>query len=266
MRHQFLQTFGLADNALATKPGPAQRRSRNQIILRKILFTLLRTGFIPSHEHCVRRVMLRECRGSRKPNMKTTIAVLSAGLLSFGLVLPSHAAIVGWDFSSGMSPSQGSGTLTTIANFGETVGVSGGFGNPAPSLLFSPGGTGGSFTIQISGTGLSGFSVTYDGLAASPPLSQTWTYSTDNVTFTPLAGGPSPLTASWATYTADFSGVSALNGQSAVYLRDSFAGDAAFDNITVSAVPEPVNVALVVFGLCVGGVSVGRRMYSRVSA
>lgn len=194
--------------------------------------------------------------------MKTTIAALSVGLLAWGLAVPSEGAIVTWDFSGGnLNPSQGSGTLTTVANFGETVGVSGSFGNPAPSLLFSPGGAGGSFTVQINGTGLSGFSVTYDGLGGSPGMSQTWSYSLDNSTFTPLGGGPATLSGSFQSYNADFSGVSALNGQSAVYLRDSFVKDAAFDNITVSAVPEPINVALVVFGLCLGGASAGRRVY-----
>lgn len=81
---------------------------------------------------------------------------------------------------------------------------------------------------------------------------------------------PGGLTTSFASYTVDFSGISALNGATSVYFEvtggENGGGDFTFDNFLVSAVPEPVNMALALFGLGFVGVAVGRRFYVRLQA
>ena len=125
---------------------------------------------------------------------------------------------------------------------------------------------GSTFVIHFSGTGLSTFVVTYAAFADSSGASiNTWAYSTDGTTFTDLGGTLSVGTA-YSVLTADFSAVTALDGAANVYLRNTLSGgtgnnkNSDFDNIQVSSVPEPINVALVLFGLTFCGVTFGRRL------
>jgi len=121
------------------------------------------------------------------------------------------------------------------------------------------------FVFHITGAALSDWVITYAGMTAqSGKGAQNWGYSLNGTDYTPTGfTQPATLTTTWASYTVDFSGVSGLDSQSSVWFRvngyDSGNGQFTFDNFQVSAVPEPVNVALGVFGFCAVVVGVGRR-------
>lgn len=131
----------------------------------------------------------------------------------------------------------------------------------SPNYALQENGAGGpnaTLTLHISGTGLSGFVLTYasESTAAN---TQSWAYSINNSSYTTFTS-PSVGT-SWGTVTVDFSSITSLNGAANVYFRDTItaaSGTVGFDNIAINAVPEPVSMALAVFGgvaglgLCVG--------------
>ncbi len=128
-------------------------------------------------------------------------------------------------------------------------------------------------TLQISGTGLQNFIVTYASQSSSGQ-NQTWSYST-----TGLAGSYTTLTtlnanttfALTGILTADFSTANGtLANASTVYLQDIVTAGGngttiAFDNIAINAVPvpEPTNYALAGFGLMFVGVGAGRFYLAR---
>jgi hypothetical protein len=119
-------------------------------------------------------------------------------------------------------------------------------------------------TLQVSGTGLTGFVVKYASKDNSlTGHTQTWSYSTDGSTFNFFTTVNAPNDGSWALQTIDFSSITGLNNQSSVYFRNTIGFDnnnqsVSFDNISITAVPEPINAAFAGFGLILVGLSVGR--------
>ena len=173
-------------------------------------------------------------------------------------VTTSQAALVAlWSFdSSNTSPATG-GSQSGSATF-STTGVSslttGTLLNdprtsPSATQAIAYNTAGGNFTLHISGVGLSGFIVSYAALKNGNSGDQAWFYSTDNSTYTPLATNPK-AGPSYTVLTVDFSTITALNGATDVYFRNTFTSDITYDNIQISAVPEPITLSLAVFGLC----------------
>ncbi len=188
--------------------------------------------------------------------LRKTIA-LGVGLAILVTMSTCYGAIATWTFPNNTD------TSPSLAGGGNQSG-SAQITSPSSSLVAGNGSfalqipTSGQFTIQINGTSLSGFQVTYDGIVSSGTAGPFWSWSTDNTTYTALATQPGAMTTTWGSFTADFSGISQLNNSSTVYFRDNQVNGATFDNISV--VPEPINAALVLFGLCIGSVGIGRRL------
>jgi len=219
-----------------------------------------------------------------KVNMLRKLWMFAMGPLLCGAAVESQGALISlWTFdsSSASSPitansgigAQPTATLTTsgnttLANAGTTLNdPRTGTGFPAATFrLEYISGSGGNFTLHITGTALSSFQVSYAGEnTAGASSSQTWAWSLNNSTFTALGTQPSALGGTFATRTADFSGVTALNGQTDVYLRLSFGEKDAFDNIQVTAVPEPTNMALALFGVGFAAVAMLRKLKAESS-
>jgi hypothetical protein len=189
-------------------------------------------------------------------------AFLGAFILSFGVAPNSSGAFVAqWsnfdgagNLAAGLSADQGNGTLNASA--GDTINLS--TGNPASSLSAVTG----AFVLMVSGTGLSEFTVNYDGLAGGGPVNQLWEWSTDGINFSSsdIAAQPAMLTdtANWTARSIDFSGVTALSGATDIYFRNTVDAAGGFDNLSIQAVPESVNVALIVFSFFFTGIGVCR--------
>ena len=97
---------------------------------------------------------------------------------------------------------------TTFVSPGTTINdPRGGAATPAMRIAS------GTFTLHVSGLGLSSFMVSYAGKEnMGTSGAQSWAYSTDGSSFTTLGSQPSDLTAAFATRTVDFSAITALNG------------------------------------------------------
>ena len=130
----------------------------------------------------------------------------------------------------------------------------------------------GFITIHLSGSGLSTFFLTYAATRSqSGPQDNHWTYSIDGgATFTDVGVGQPPLGSIGTTYsvlTVDFAGISALDGAGDILLHGTFVsnpggGTDDYDNFQILAqVPEPVNVALALFGIGIVGLKFGRRLF-----
>lgn len=224
---------------------------------------------------------------ARKGNMFGKILVF-AGILSG--TAANAALIANWQFNSytggnlsNFAPDAGTQSGTAKANISSPTGgsllqVAGTTLNEttvsSPNRALEFKNTGGNpnpyvLTFQISGTGLNSFVVTYAAQSDHNPTIS-WAWSTDGTTFTTVGTSPT-LTATYVTYTADFSGVSAINNATSVYFRETLTDTGVskltdFDNFQINAVPEPINVALGVFGVCAIGIGIGRRLYFRTQA
>lgn len=222
---------------------------------------------------------------------KISAAILATLLLSFGTAVESRGAVIAtWNAFNG-STLDVFGDLDAPAD-SKTI-TSANIHAPAPSSVTTGNLVGKqpesfaavtnfTITLNIGGSGLSGFIINYDVLANDPsgtPLDQTWSWSIDGVNFfTTGFSQPAqvPFSVSgldWTAQTVDFSGVTTLNGETTVYFMNTLTtvtgletvpSAAGFDNINIEAVPEPVNVALIVFGLSLGGFGVGRRLCLRL--
>ena len=193
------------------------------------------------------------------------------GVMACSFSYPANAALVSfWSFdSSNTTPTSGTqsgtATLTTSATATFVTGTT--INDPRPSPTATPAIeiTSGTLTIHVSGTGLSSFVITYTGQKNGGNGAQSWAYSTDGINFTILGSQPNSLGNSFAstgTETVNFSSATALNGAANVYFRNTptIGTTVDFDNFQVTAVPETTNLALAVFGLCVVGLSVSRRV------
>jgi len=189
-------------------------------------------------------------------------------------VATSQAALIAlWSFdSSSTAPASGAGSqagsasMITTGTSNYTTGTT--LNDPRPSPTVSPAiawnSVGGSFTLQISGSGLTNFSVTYAAHKNGNSGDQIWSYSTDGINFTNIAGS-FKADPSYTVVTVDFGAITALNGANNVYFKDTFGSDITYDNIQVTsltAVPEPVTLGLAVFGVCAVAWRIGRRVWA----
>lgn len=135
------------------------------------------------------------------------------------------------------------GGTTAINNNGASMTISVSFTNLANPIL--------SFATQRSNTGFTSNQVAY---------------STDNLNFTNFGATYNPGT-SFGLQTFDFSAIDSLDNAANIYLRitmsgaTNVSGNSRFDNIQLTAVPEPTSMAL--FGLVAGAGVVGRRIHKR---
>jgi len=205
--------------------------------------------------------------------MVREILWVSVGLLAGGTTFNSSGALVSlWSFDSSSATTPitadsgiGSQPGATLAFAGNTrfdnAGTTLNDPRTSPSATFRmeyQASSGKEFILQLTGANLSGFQVSYAGeIVSGGTLSTvTWSWSTTTAADTGLAGHtlttqPGDLTTSWAVQTADFRGVTQLDGATTIFLKATFSDKDAFDNIQITAtpVPEPVNVALALFGV-----------------
>jgi hypothetical protein len=217
--------------------------------------------------------------------------LVAVAFLCVGLPQAKAALIAEWQFNSygagggnlsNFLPNAGtqSGTagLTTTTSINTPTRITGTtvnqFAASAPNYGFQVNRSGGqtvnaTLTFHVSGTSLHDFVITYAS-GASGAYVQTWSYSLTGtagtfVNITPTITAATTATFNGTAYTANFSGITAINGQANVYFRDIFTIDSGggasvrFDNIATTAAPEPVNVALGLFGFGAVAVGAGRR-------
>jgi hypothetical protein len=218
--------------------------------------------------------------------MQTAMAFLIAGTITSQATLIAY-----WDFNGLTTPyssvSSVSGDQSPVAmdasnipsgarqvwNTGTTINAIGAtpagdaieFGRVDPS--YDPNGT--YFQIQFSMSGLTDLAVSYaqrSRLGDDAYIS--WAYSTDNSTYTTYGTANTSDGSTWEQ--VDYTVTSALNGAATVYLRGTVMGvnDQSFirlDNLQLNAtpVPEPVNVAMGLFGLGLVGTAAGRRYMAK---
>jgi hypothetical protein len=136
-------------------------------------------------------------------------------------------------------------------------------GNPADKNVNSS-----TFVLTLtSSSQITSITITYNLFASQTDANvvNTWTLAgadtgNGNVTavFTPLGAGQ------WDTATVTFTGI-AISPGVAFTLTDTLSGyannpggSAQFDNISITAVPEPINCAMAIFGLAFAGGTAGR--------
>lgn len=211
--------------------------------------------------------------------MKKLLSVLTeAVLLLLVSANFSNAALISyWNFNAynasdtTLAADVGSGTMSFLGFSGDTDDFGGSTvnavtGNSAGlSLsLINQANNGEALTIHISGSGLSGFILSYATQRTTTGFnSQQWAYSTDNSTFVNFSTIAPPT--SYELRTVDFSSISELNDAEDVYFRVTFSGASAttgnnrIDNLQINAVPEPTTWAGLIFGTLFCGVQVVRR-------
>ncbi|GEM_PF-5967590 len=204
-----------------------------------------------------------------KCSRSSFIAVVMLG--SFSASCPA-ALVGGWDFSTMASQASGpwiadvgSGTMS-VSNAGGTSGIEGTTLNAAayglstvttaPQALQFSGqqSNNDALLIHFSMTGVEGLTLSFAAQASATTYTQTWEASVNGGTYQPLGGYSPPLVTSgtWAVYTWDLSGFTAADHQADVALRVTLTGNTpnsntiAFDNVVVTAVPEPGGIALAV--------------------
>lgn len=219
--------------------------------------------------------------------VKTSVAALTAAAFLCAGFQSANAAVVAlYNFTGSVSTSSDTelnSTANTLGNAGITVGYSVGIGNPAPSRTVDGGSTLAtqqltdyfSFTVTPNSgyyLHLNGFTLTFDALNADPGggiQTANWAVRTSVLGFTGVNVAAGTFTeAGWTTQTTTFTGAAYDNRETAVEFRiymwdPNGSSTMYFDNITLNAnvvpVPEPINVALGVFGLCAVGFAAGRR-------
>jgi hypothetical protein len=217
-----------------------------------------------------------------------------AKFILFGLVISAmttRAALVAyWDFNNLQDPistslSSAAGSQNLVADFTSFPANALAFANgttlnsvgtspagTALSILRTPGinPNSGFMEIQLTMSGLSQLTVSYaqtDSLG-NGGSSLLWSYRVGDNTgaFTSLPATPVTGTA-WTT--ASFAAPTALDNQAVVFLRAALSKEGNretfdLDNLQLNAVPEPVNLALSVFALCVVSVGISRRLGRRI--
>jgi hypothetical protein len=212
----------------------------------------------------------------------------TVGLAGFCAVLTSYGAlsVAVWDLdsawtggasatinASGYSSVVGTPTLLATANSKSTIQN---LGSPDHYLRFYQDANGnhslgGDFILRITAAqSLNTFSITYDAQtsATGGAANNLWQYSLNNGTSWTTIKTEAIGTA-WGSHTVDLN--ISLAANATIWFRDTLQGGgskgtADFNNITVTAVPEPVNVALGVFGLCAIGVGAGRRYLAKAKS
>ncbi len=159
--------------------------------------------------------------------------------------------------------SNGQGGATSFTDFqGNTWLGSGNSNTPGHSSVWNQNGPGNSLSLTFSTIGLTDINVRFDVRTAGADAATSFTGLTYDIGGGEVAG---PATSSFTSgafrnYTEDLTALDAIEGQSSVTLRWSFADNSStpsfrIDNIQVSAVPEPS----VVLGGLVGGLLLLRR-------
>jgi hypothetical protein len=130
------------------------------------------------------------------------------------------------------------------------------------------------FTLTLtSSANMSSFSITYYARSSTTTMAtDTWSYSINGGAFTDFATQTIASGTTWNQYTVTPSAsIAVLSGQTIAF-RNTLSGGTAgnvtadFDTITVTAVPEPVNVALGMFGAGFAVVGLGRCYLNRKTA
>jgi len=207
------------------------------------------------------------------------LAVCVLGLSS------AHAAVATWDFSgstpyngaiSGGSEFTGTPTLTVVSGGIVTTPTTG--GNPGGFLLIA--GSAAqlnsstlSFVLTPSGSiSLSTFSFDFYLTSGKSPTSINWAIiagGTGSIASSPLGTttgqwvGSGPISLAGIALS---SGSITIRGTMVDGNNGSAGGDIQFDNFAITAVPEPTNYALAVFGVCVVGVGAARRFVKKAQA
>lgn len=243
-------------------------------------------------------VRTKESPSGPNDNMRRRIIILTIGWLSFAGASSSQGGVIAnWDFDTpptytGVVPYAANSldpanllraTLTTVIAPHSDSTTGAGAGNPGTALQFITKANGNgkevngcSFVLTLTtptSVSLSSFSITYDYLATDVGGSgaqNDWTvsggsgFSAQSTTIS--------QDGNWHTITVNFTG-GTVAANSTITFTDTLSSYAtgnsfiaAFDNIQVSAVPEPVNVALGIFGLGAVGAGAGRRLYLRMRA
>jgi hypothetical protein len=241
------------------------------------------------------RLLFASCHKDQRLKLMKIISGWTAGVLLFGACLTTHGGLIAaWtlennnttQLTSGIGPNSDvtynpsgvAGTLTGagLNHFLETTTALANSINdprttPVDSAVVIWGGKSISsgpmtLTIQLNNvTGLSGFTVSYAAANLQGSATQQWQWSTDGSAWNAPVSSSLSLGGSWALNTVDFSTAAG----STLYFQNTVnsggVGYAAFDNFQVTAVPEPINYALAAFGLCVGGISFGRRFVRKLT-
>jgi len=180
------------------------------------------------------------------------------------------------------------------------AGVGTGTGNPGTSFEFSTaknkandmnttvGGSGTALTFSgsyltltltaNSGIALNTFTLSYSAKAGQSAafsggaVGNTWYYSTDSGTSWHIMTSSAISFSADGAYHSESATFGGLSGGGTILLRDAISGGTAndsvntsfidFDNIQVSAVPEPVNMALAFFGVGFAAVAAWRKLKS----
>jgi subtilisin-like proprotein convertase family protein len=206
-----------------------------------------------------------------------------AGLILMGALLPTPAAIYsagnvngsGTSLNRAILDGNPNGISTTLAVSGAgsvltslsvTLNISGGYNGDLYGYLSYNGtlvtllnrvGTGGGDAFGYATAGFS--NVTLDGTSANGNIHNVEN-PLANTSYTPDIGGGNSL--------ASFNGVNP-NGTWTLFFADLSGGDVSTLNgwsLNLTAVPEPVNVALLIAGSTLALVSLGRWSFNRWSA
>jgi hypothetical protein len=215
---------------------------------------------------------------------------LFAGLLGAGFSLTSWAGIVAtWNFNnylvngqtmvnaSSWDSASVNGDVTpsltaTAPTGGSLNSVS---GNPGNAIQFNAGGiingNNGTFTFTLTAVvNINEFELSYDineGFFPGPDTQWSWAIAEGGSGFSTIPHEGSSFINNWVSHTVDFAGSSLSAGQTITFTmqlvneNSGLGNDVSFDNLIVSAVPEPVNVALLIFGVGLAAVPAGRRLY-----
>lgn len=214
--------------------------------------------------------------------MKTFVVGLAAAAFIFGSCPQARAAVlVQYDFTGNSDVASTVHANITAGNFLVGPGITASFsanGNPGPSRSVNAATTG---TVQDDNDGfgftltadsgfllnLNTFTLTFDALnvdSSTGNQTANWAVRTSVLGFSVNVGTGTfdeNGTAVAMTFTgAEYDGLSSVEVR--LYMWDpNGSQEMLFDNVTLngSVVPEPVNVALGVFGLCAVGFTAGRR-------
>ncbi|MEX2310316.1 MAG: hypothetical protein WD738_22300 [Pirellulales bacterium] len=214
--------------------------------------------------------------------MKTTtwFAFLLAAWIAFSAAAVHAATIASWTFetippsSAGpISPDEGSGSGTAVHSTPNSFSNPSGNGSPE-SWNSDSWAVGDYYQFQVSTLGKTGIVISWDqtrsssGPGNASPSNQNFRlqYSTDGTNFTNAVDYLVPVitwnntTANTASmYSQDLSSVAALNNQANVYFRLTAilpplnsGGQSRVDNVTVTGIPEPISLVLMLAVAAVG--------------
>ncbi|MCW5553472.1 MAG: hypothetical protein KIS67_15100 [Verrucomicrobiae bacterium] len=214
---------------------------------------------------------------------KSVVGLAVAVFIGAGYPQARAAVLVQYDFTGNSDVASTVHANTTATDFFAGPGITVGFsanGNPAPSRSVDASTTGATqddndgfgFTLTADSgflLNLNTFTLTFDALNVDSSVgNQTanWAVRTSVLGFAVNIGTGTfdeNGTAVSMTFTgAEYDGLTSIEVR--LYMWDpNGSQEMLFDNVTlngaVSVIPEPVNVALGVFGLCAVGFAVGRR-------